>query len=472
MSGSGSAPVGAGIVFEDRMSDADALMWNIEKDPALRSTIVTVGILDGVLDEANITARVDRLSRIIPRLRQRVRSNPLSIAPPRWEYDPLFDLKYHLRFTKVPGKGTMEDLLALIEPIAMQGFDRARPLWEFTVAQGFDGDKSALIMKVHHAITDGVGGMQIQLELFDLEKNAAIRDMPEAPVAEVMTQPQRFADAFEHEVRRGATLASKLGLRALSATFAAIADPAQTADSANELANSVGRLLRPTLAPMSTDMVGRSLSVYLGTLTMPLDKSKKAAARAGGRLNDAFVAAMTLGIRKYHTARGVECNELRMAMPINVRASTLGNVAGNAFIPARIELQVDTDDQDELMRSIHNLVLHARDEPANNLIELVSNSLNRMPTSMVTALMGGMMKGTDFTTSNVPGAPFDVYIDGVRLESQFAFGPAAGAALNITLISYQNDCNIGVNMDPAAVEDPELMMRCLAEGIEQVLDQP
>ena len=169
MSGSGSAPVGAGIVFEDRMSDADALMWNIEKDPALRSTIVTVGILDGVLDEANITARVDRLSRIIPRLRQRVRSNPLSIAPPRWEYDPLFDLKYHLRFTKVPGKGTMEDLLALIEPIAMQGFDRARPLWEFTVAQGFDGDKSALIMKVNHAITDGVGGMQIQLELFVLE---------------------------------------------------------------------------------------------------------------------------------------------------------------------------------------------------------------------------------------------------------------------------------------------------------------
>ena len=119
MSGSGSAPVGAGIVFEDRMSDADALMWNIEKDPALRSTIVTVGILDGVLDEANITARVDRLSRIIPRLRQRVRSNPLSIAPPRWEYDPLFDIKYHVRFAKVPGDGTLDDLLELVAPIAM-----------------------------------------------------------------------------------------------------------------------------------------------------------------------------------------------------------------------------------------------------------------------------------------------------------------------------------------------------------------
>jgi WS/DGAT/MGAT family acyltransferase len=458
-----------GMVFEDRMSDADALMWNIEKDPALRSTIVSVGIFDGELDEERLLERIDRLSRVVPRLRQRVRSNPLSIAPPRWEFDPLFDLRYHVRFARVPGEGGLDDLLELVAPIAMQGFDRARPLWEFTIASGFEGNKSAVIMKVHHAITDGVGGMQIQLELFDLDPDAETRPMPSAPEAHVMSQPQRFADAFEHEVRRGATMASRLGLRALSATFAAIADPGATAESAGELAESVGRLLRPTLAPLSEEMSGRSLSVALGTLTMPLDKSKKAAAKAGGRLNDAFIAAMLLGIDEYHRQRGNPAEKLRMAMPINVRAQSLGNVAGNAFIPARIEIPIDTENPTQLMGEVHNRVLHARDEPANSLVEVLSNSLNRLPTSMVTALMGSMMKGTDFTTSNVPGAPFDVYIDGVRLNAQFAFGPMAGAALNITLISYLNDCNIGVNIDPAAVLDPDLMMRCLQQGIDSVV---
>lgn len=459
-----------GVIFESRMSDSDALMWTIEKDPALRSTIVSVSFFDGRLDPLKVRRRIDRLSRVIPRLRQRVRSNPMSIAPPRWEIDPLFDLNYHLRYTRVPGEGARQDVLRLAEPIAMQGFDRARPQWECTVVDGYDGDKTALIWKVHHSMTDGVGGVKLQLELMDLSADAEPRPMPSPPDAVVLSQPERFADAFEHEMRRGATMASRWATKALASVFGAAADPTGALESANELVGSIGRVTRPAPDPLSDLMTRRSLSVHLDVVSMPLDLAKKAAARVDGRMNDAFVAAMALGIQSYHRQMGTEVSRLRMAIPINVRAANQGNVAGNAFIPARLELGFENDDPEDMMRNVHRQVLGAREEPANDLLDVMSNMLNRLPTTFTTAFFATVTKGTDFATSNVPGFPIAAYMDGVRMESQFPFGPMAGAALNITLLSYMNDCNIGVNMDPAAVTDPELMMSCLNDGIDRILD--
>src|SRR5205085_3714240 len=149
--------------FENRMSDADALMWTIEKDPLLRSTITAVAILDQSPDRERLTDSVDRATRFVPRLRQRVVSNSMSIAPPRWEFDPHYDLSYHLRWTKATGDGSLRAVLDTAQPIAMQGFDRARPLWEFVVVDGLADDRAAIIMKIHHAITDGVGAVKIAM---------------------------------------------------------------------------------------------------------------------------------------------------------------------------------------------------------------------------------------------------------------------------------------------------------------------
>ncbi len=127
---------------------------------------------------------MDRVSRLVPRLRQRVRGHALSVAPPRWDVDPNFDLDYHLRFMRAVGAGTLREVFDIAEPIAMQGFDRARPLWEFTLVEGLDDDRSALITKIHHAITDGVGGVKLLMEMLDLEprtpspRRAAARRRP------------------------------------------------------------------------------------------------------------------------------------------------------------------------------------------------------------------------------------------------------------------------------------------------------
>ena len=121
---------------------------------------------------------MERGTRLVPRMRQRVRGNPLSIAPPRWEVDPNFDLDFHLRFVRAGGDRTMRSVLDLAQPIAMQGFDRARPLWEALVVDDLVDGKAAMIMKIHHAITDGLGAVKIALVMFELERQAVEPDMP------------------------------------------------------------------------------------------------------------------------------------------------------------------------------------------------------------------------------------------------------------------------------------------------------
>jgi diacylglycerol O-acyltransferase / wax synthase len=121
------------------------------------------------------------------------------------------------------------------------------------------------------------------------------------------------------------------------------------------------------------------------------------------------------------------------------------------------------------MKVMRDLVLRARAEPALALTEPLATILNRFPPDVTTGIFGSMLRGIDFVTSNVPGPPFPIYLAGARVLSQFPFGPMAGAAANITLLSYVDDLNIGVNTDPAAVADPDVLLECLQEGFDEIL---
>jgi len=462
------------IEFEPRMSDADALMWNIEKDPLLRSTIVTVMIFDRAIDRERLHRRIDLVSRQIPRLRQRVRGHTLSIAPPRWDVDPNFDLDYHLRFMRVAGAGTLRDVFDIAAPIAMQGFDRARPLWEFTLIEGLDDDRSALITKVHHAITDGVGGVKLMMAILDIEAEPDDdeRDvrLPPAPEADATNEPQRVVDALAYEGRRQLGNASK--------AFASLAreagrvrhDPLGAGIDVLATAGSVARMISPAGEPLSPLMVDRSLSVRFDTLQVPLGSMKKASKLVGGRLNDAFVGGVTGGLARYHRRMGVDVEKLRMTMPINVRDATTTTVAGNQFAPARFPVPVDIEDPIARMNAVRELMEEQRREPALGLTELMAGVLNRLPTTATTGIFGSMLRGVDFVTSNVPGPPIPVYLAGGLLERQVAFGPMTGASANITLLSYLDDLNIGVNTDPMAVTDPELLLECLTDAFDEIIE--
>src|SRR5437763_15601728 len=133
---SGAEPMAEAARSAHHMSDEDALMWNIEKDPVLRSTILAVALLDSVPDWDRLRHRIERTTHFIPRLRQRVVSPPFRIAPPRWMAEPAFDLDFHLRRVRLARPGTLRALFDALQPIATTSFDRARPRWQLTLFEG------------------------------------------------------------------------------------------------------------------------------------------------------------------------------------------------------------------------------------------------------------------------------------------------------------------------------------------------
>jgi diacylglycerol O-acyltransferase len=451
--------------FERRMSDSDALMWGIEKDPLLRSTITAVSLFDHPPDPKRLRQRVERGTRLIPRLRQRVVSAPLVASPPRWVVDRNFDLDYHLRRVAAPAPGDRRALLDLAEPIGMQGFDRARPLWEFTVVEGLADGKAAVIQKLHHSITDGVGAIKLAMVLFDLEREPDDPGhLPAVPDAEHPSPWALTFEALQHERRRQLGIAR----RGVGSAARAARRPAANLRSMAELAASAGRILAPATTPHSPVMTERSLSVHFDTISVPLDETKRAAKAAGGKLNDAFLAAVCGGMRLYHERHGATVEQLRTTMPISIRDETTESLAGNQFVPARFLIPIAIRDPIDRMRRIRELVAFQRNEPALTFTDAIAGILNRLPTAVVTQLFGSMLKGVDFVTSNVPGVPVPVFFGGAALESQVAFGPLTGAAANVTLVSYLDDLHIGVNMDRAAIPDRDVFIECLREGFDEV----
>jgi diacylglycerol O-acyltransferase / wax synthase len=456
---------------EQRMGDADALMWSIEKDPMLRSTITTILVFDRPVDHDRLADKVERATRAIPRLRQRVVANTFSIAPPRWENDANFDLRYHLRLVAAPGAGTMDDVLAIARPEAMSSFDLARPLWHMLVVDGMADGKSAVVVKVHHTITDGIGGVELGMQLFDLEESptADLGPMPDLPPGHVMNQWERVLDAWAHEQRQGLELASRL-IPAVAGTLAQlVCAPGATMRRAGETAGSLGRLLAPANQPLSPVMRGRSLSVDLDTLSIGMSDAKAAAKAAGGRLNDFFMAGVVGGLRRYHDEHGATPESLRMGMPISLRPAGGAEAGGNQFVPTRFLVPLTIDDPAERMRVLHQLVAEQRAEPALAMVDAVSLVTRRLPKVAQIGVLGGLLRTVDVITSNVPGVPIPLYLAGAKMEAQYPFGPRSGAAVNVTLLSYLDGLFIGVNTDPAAVPDQGRFMACLRDGFDEVL---
>lgn len=451
------------------MTGSDAVMWAIEKDPMLRSTITTVLLLDGTPEMESLTRVFDRASRAIPRLRQRVRSNPLSIAPPRWEVDPNFDLRYHLRTAGATGTGSIRDLLDMAAPIAMQGFDRARPLWEATVVEGMADGRGAIILKIHHSITDGVGGVELMMEILDLEPDAPERELGDEPPVHVMNQAERFLDAFVYETRRTSSHMGGAARRGLETIRSIGEDPIGAYNAATEMIGSISHLLQPESRPLSLIASGRSLSSTLDVLSMPLDAAKAAGRRLGGSINDVFLAGIITALDRYHGQHGANQQQLRIGMPINVRGAVSSHGGGNEWVPSRFVVDIRHSSIEDLVAHVHRRAAEARDEPANALLTPLSDLLNRLPTTLVTQLFGLILRGLDVQASNVPGSPIPLYIAGTPIDAVYPFGPLAGAGMNITLLSYGNDLNIGLNIDPASIVDTDEFIELLRDAYDEII---
>jgi diacylglycerol O-acyltransferase / wax synthase len=455
--------------FAHHMSDSDALMWNIEKDPILRSTIVAVGILDREPDFDRIRRRLARASITIPRLRQRVLSPPFRIGPPRWANEANFDLDFHLRRVRLAAPANLRSLLEFVAPIAQSSFDRARPLWEFTIVEGLSGGRAAVVMKVHHSVTDGVGGIDLLTQLVDLERDADEPDvLAEPPAPQPFGSMSLLRDSLDHTTRRWLGISRRIPATVGEAVVTTVQAPLRAAANAIDTARSIGRMLAPATAPLSPLLLTRGLGRRLDTLDVPLDDLKRAAKSVDGSLNDAFVAAVVGGLSRYHARHGAALSELRMTLPINLRTSDHGS-GGNQFAPVRFPVPAAIIDPAERMKAIGTLVRSWRAEPALRMTSTLAGVLNRLPTATSTALFGGMLKCVDFVTSNVPGAPIPVFVGGAEIEGFYAFAPPSGSAVNVTLVSHCNQCCIGIVTDTSAVPDPDVLVESIREGFAEIV---
>jgi WS/DGAT/MGAT family acyltransferase len=293
--------------------------------------------------------------------------------------------------------------------------------------------------------------------------------MPAEPEIRLVGQGERFLAALGHERRRRVARALR-SITALGEGLGKMArGPVAATRQLSETVASVGRLLAPVSSPLSPVMRGRSLRTRFDTLTFDLDPAKAAAKRVDGTVNDAFVAAICGGLRLYHEVHGEPVDELRMSMPINLREGEKGATAGNQFVPARFTVPVGIVDPRERMAEIRDRVRRQRDEPALPLVEEVSALLNRFPAAVATALFGAMLKGVDFTSSNVPGPRRDAYMSGARIDSIYGFGPLSGGAANITVFSYAGRLYMSIHTDLAAVPDSGVFLDCLERGLAEVL---
>jgi WS/DGAT/MGAT family acyltransferase len=238
--------------------------------------------------------------------------------------------------------------------------------------------------------------------------------------------------------------------------------------SAAHFAGSLERVLAPPPADPSPLLASRSLSWRFDALEAPLDELKRAGKAAGGSLNDAYIAALLGGLRRYHDALGSPVDSLPMAMPISLRSGD-HPMGGNRFAGVRLAAPVGVTDPVERIEMIHEFVLDVRDEPAIDALGFAAPLLNRLPIAVVARWYAGQTANLDLQASNVAGLPWEAYIAGAKIERMLPFGPVPGCALMVTLLSYAGTCCIGVNMDSAAVTQPDLLMTCLEEGLGEVL---
>jgi WS/DGAT/MGAT family acyltransferase len=461
--------VASDITFDRRMTDAEALMWRLEKDPYLSSTFANVSILDRAPDFDRLRRRMERATVAIPRLRQRVQSAPANLSSPMWIDDPDFDIDFHLRRVALPAPGSMRQLLDLVSLLVADPFDRTRPLWQFVVIEGLPDGRAALVEKLHHTIADGEGTVQLSLQFFDFE-----RDAPEpAPLERDPVEHELDRSLVHNEMWRDMLAGSfRLPLALVRQIRDLVADPAsipsQGASTLDSLRTVLGQLTDVESA-RSPIWIDRSTRRHAEVLRVPFIDVRDAARRLGGTLNTALLSAASDAAGRYHRECGAPVDELRASMAISTRSRDSGSDAANAFSLARFVVPTVEMSAADRFVEVATRSSAAASDPAVGSLSTIASLASSLPTAVLTRVARMQSQTVDFATSNVKGTPIPVFVAGSEILHNFPFGPLAGVAFNLTLLSHVGSLDMGVNIDTAAVSRPQLLHDLLADSFDDLI---
>src|SRR5919108_119355 len=326
--------------FEQKMTDAEAMMWNVEHDPRLSSNIGSIIICDRPLDPDVMRKRIASAVADIPRMRERVAPVLGRLAPPVWIPDPEFDLDFHYRHVSLPSPGLDTQLYDLCTRLLQEPFDRTRPLWLFVVIDGLQGGRGVLFSKMHHTITDGEGAVRLAEHYMDLERETP--SPADVDLTEVLDRNKRPEDGddFVASLMRttGHTFRRFVGIarRTLGEVALAASDPARLAEGAQNLRKAItsAQSQLQTSEPKESNNLWKQRSRHrrFDVLEVSFEDARKAAKALGGTINDFFVTGATMGAVKYHEFNGVEVDHFNATFVVSTRDDS--SAGGNSFTPS------------------------------------------------------------------------------------------------------------------------------------------
>lgn len=447
------------------LAPMDVLMRKGDADPRTRAIMTGVLMLDTAPQWPRLIQAFERACRAVPRMRQRVIGPALPGMPPEWCVDPEFDIEYHVRRIGVAENGGLTEVLDLAASLSTAPLDAARPLWEAMLVDGVADTGAVLIFRAHHAVTDGLGAVALLAGLLDI---GGAEDDEAAPVEVYEPDLHTGRGArLQHVSATQLRLTTRRTARLVTASTRMVRAPMSTLRSTFTIGGSLRRLVTRPVAEPSALLRERSRRRVYRTLEVPLDELRASSKAAGCTVNDAYIAGLCGGFRRYHEALGVAATDVPFALPMSTRAE--GNTAaGNHLSMARLSGPASVPNPVERMKLIHDLIAELRAEPALHVIDAVADVLQHVPSALAIRGLTAHAHQVDLHASNLAGAPFEVFLAGSRVRRMIPFGPLTGVPVMTVLLSYDGVCGIGITLDPAAITDPDLFARCVAEGFVEI----
>jgi diacylglycerol O-acyltransferase / wax synthase len=456
------------VATPDRLTGLDASFLALEKRGAhmhVGSVLVFAGEAPPYED---FVATIEERLHLVPRYRQRLAFPPLGQARPVWVDDPHFNAGYHVRHTALPAPAGEDELRRLAGRVFSQQLDRAKPLWEIWLVQRVGDDGFALVCKTHHALVDGISGVDIMTVLFDLEPDPSGR----APAPPWHPRP----------VPSGATLlADALAERAaapLDAARAAAGALAGPGEASARAARTLGGLAAMAVAGLG-GAPPSPLNPRIGPhrrfawVEADLDRFKAIKSALGGTVNDVVLAVVTGALRAHLVRRGrdPEGTELKAMVPISVRAETERGALGNRVSAMYAPLPVGIADPLGRFRAVHEAIgdLKASGQAvgAEALTRLAGFAV---PTVLnQAARLQSRQRFFNLTVTNVPGPQFPLYMLGRRLRAFYPKVPlVTNTALGIAVMSYDGQVFFGLLGDYDTMPDLDDLAADLKASISEL----
>ena len=388
----------------------------------------------------------------IPRYRQILRWTPV-IGQPVWVDDPHFDLDFHLRHTSLPHPGSERQLKRLSARIMQQHLDRARPLWETWVVEGLEGDRFALISKVHHCMIDGVSGVDIMQLLMSPTPEYEL----ETPPTFVPRPIPGSTELFRDEIWRRASL-----------PIQAVRDFSQFAQNAEDLQRELrGRLgavasaLGSTLGTASETPINGPIGPHrrFDWMRTSIAEIKQVRKNLGGSLNDVVLTTVTGAFRRFFADRGIALEELdfKVMTPVSVRTQDEHGALGNRVSNWIFSLPLAEADPRKQLAAISETTAELKESKQAIGAEVLLQAAEWTPPTLLSLGARNATRRTPFNTvvTNVPGPQTPIYLLGARVLEVYPHVPLVdNLGLGIALMSYDGQMHWGVNADRDLV--PEL----------------